>query len=118
MRFRCPVCQTIMWSARAMCAGGVPIYDPQAPPGARQPDHDPVLGIPDGDDPAPHRDRQPFEARHLPYVLRARSNGSLSMLFGPFPDSEAARRFADENRLFAYAIDTVFPPADVVGLRQ
>lgn len=114
-RYRCPECQAIVWSPRSMCAGGNQVYDPQAPPGARQPEHDPRLPVPEGVD---THDREPFDPTGMPYMVRARGNGTLPLWFGPFPSYSEAQRFADDHGMFAYSIDTVFPPSDVVGLRR
>jgi hypothetical protein len=116
-RFRCPICLTIMWSARAMCAGGTPVYDPQAPPGSRHPEHDPVLGVPAGEDPTPYRNREPFEVRHLPYVAIVQKDGTR-LAFGPFPAMEAVDRFLADYRLFGYSVHAMFPATDADRFRR
>lgn len=47
-RYRCPrpECRVIHYSARALCSGGWPIYDP-ARPGARVPEHPRERVVPD-----------------------------------------------------------------------
>lgn len=45
-RWRCPTCQVIYHSRRAVCVGGWPVYDP-ARPGAYIPDHREVHVVPD-----------------------------------------------------------------------
>lgn len=45
-RYRCPLCRVIYFSARAVCAGGVPVYDPQRP-GETDAEHDPTAVVPD-----------------------------------------------------------------------
>ena len=45
-RYRCPICRVIYYSARAVCHGGEPYYDP-AQPGAVLDDHEPTPVAPD-----------------------------------------------------------------------
>jgi hypothetical protein len=116
-RYRCPTCLTILWSARAMCAGETPIYDPQKPPGSRHPAHDPMLGVPDGDDLDKRAHRAAFDVEGMPWIVKARGPGFGPEWFGPFASPEEARRFVDGHGLFAYDHTEVFPPGDAVRSR-
>jgi hypothetical protein len=60
--------------------------------------------------------RRPFEPRGLPRVIRI-PGAVAPIVFGPFPDQAAARRFLDRNPFPTFEVDVLFPPDDVKGYR-